>query len=612
MKKLLSVLAGIGIASSSATSVVACGTKKEDKSSTKPEQPKKDITQIVQNFEQDVTKIWNEHYEKEVAVNLIGVESMEEDNEFLNKHNIQKFSKPENKNKLTVENKKQLNNDVEKLFKVKLLEEKLNELKKVNKYKIILDEVTSVFEHVELIFDNDNFKINSGELSPGVYIGNVIVDYKVVTNYKGLADIEKFKQSGRLKYTSTDSKSFKTIGDEMYKNIAKDIFASTETQKYVNLKWSEIKESSKEIDAYLDSNAKLKKSYNENNEFHNAMLKTIKTNYFKGDFSSLDINYEKKSIYKTDDFVKQNKDYLIISNFMGSLDLKNVEDQKDISKILQGDKKTTELFLYRYFSNKNMSNIRENYRKKQDEFLNKFLTKVEVDNYKKTNSYKFAIAMGYADFIGPVIKIGKGESTYSHELPDFKLAISYSMNGNDEQQFPQTFVEFGIKAFEIYKQVYKPDSESIKELKDKYDYDFLFDLKFDNDIFIKDQYNFVQPKTNSEINNSLKKFDNVYYTRIKEQLSSIGEYEKILNNKDILFEMKTTNEILSKSQSNYIRFESKQSQKIGYFQMNNYQINKGDKIFKEFEYIQINLFGVIKIKIYFDKDYRYSKSMTIF
>ncbi|AUB31347.1 lipoprotein [Spiroplasma floricola] len=200
MKKLLSVLATIGVVSSFATSAVACGTKSEIKKPDKPEEPKNNIAQIIRRFEQDVTKIWTEHYEKEIASNLITVEDGETNYKFLNKENIQKFSKPENKDKLTTEEKKQFTNDVEKLFKTELLKKKLNDLKKVNEYKIILDEIDSVFEHVELVF-NDNFEINSGEIVPGSYIGNVIVDYKVVTQYKGLKDVEKFKQSETLKYT---------------------------------------------------------------------------------------------------------------------------------------------------------------------------------------------------------------------------------------------------------------------------------------------------------------------------------------------------------------------------------------------------------------------------
>ncbi len=61
---------------------------------------------------------------------MITVEDLKNDYKFLNKENIQKFSKLENK--LTVEHKKELTSDVEKLFQIKLLKQKLNELKKVN------------------------------------------------------------------------------------------------------------------------------------------------------------------------------------------------------------------------------------------------------------------------------------------------------------------------------------------------------------------------------------------------------------------------------------------------------------------------------------------------
>ncbi|AUB31804.1 hypothetical protein [Spiroplasma floricola] len=297
MKKSLSVLATIGIVASTTTSVIACGTKQKDGNSG-IEEPKKDITQAVQDFEKEVGEVWTQHYEKEVVGNLIGVGSMEEGNQFLFKENILKFSDPEWKDKLTNENKKQLAIDIGKIFKINLLEEKLNELKKLNKYKIILDEVDSVFDHIELLF-NDNFEINSGEIVPGSYIGNVIIDYKIVTKYKGLDDLENFKLSGTLKYTSTDNESFKVIGDTMYKNIGKDMFISSETENYLNLKWSDIKGDNSDSDAYLNSNDQLKKYYNENNAFSESLIKTIKDKYFKNEFPTMEIGFNKESIYRT-------------------------------------------------------------------------------------------------------------------------------------------------------------------------------------------------------------------------------------------------------------------------------------------------------------------------
>ncbi|AUB31755.1 hypothetical protein [Spiroplasma floricola] len=610
MKRLLSFLTAFCFISSSTIGVAACSIKSKNNS----ENSKKDITQIVQDFEQDVTKIWSQHYEKEVRNNLIALESMEEKNEFLNKYNIQKFSKPENKDKLTSQNKQQLTNDVEKLFKSKLLEEKLSDLKKVSKYKVILDEIDSVFEHVELIF-NDNFQINSGEIIPGVYIGNVIIDYKIITKYKGLNNIEKFIQSGTLKYTSTDNDTFKEVGEVMYKNIAKDMFTSQETKDSVILKWNNVKQkSSNDLDGYIDSNTDLKLYFDGNKDFHQLLLNTIKK-YFNSKFPSLEIRYDKKNIYKTSDFVKENKDYLIINNIAEnkeseeSFNLTIEKDKKEISKILQGDEESIKFFLLdKYYSNRNISKIRDAYLKTQNEFLTKFLNKNEISEYQKSDSYKLAIAIGYIEFIGPSIKIGKEDSFYNHQMPDFKLIVTYSINGNNEQ-IQQPFSEFGMRLFDIYKQVYKPNA-NVAEKEERYGYSYVFGLYFDNYLFSKEQFATFQPKTNSDINEYLKKFDSVYYTRMKELLSKTKGFENIFKNKDIIFTIKATNENLSYEQQRGLAFLSRDDNNA-YLILSKWTSNTGDKIFKELEYIEINLFGLIKIKVYFDKNVTYSKGRFI-
>ncbi|AUB31759.1 lipoprotein [Spiroplasma floricola] len=604
MKKLLSILSVFAITSSATVTVVACGTKTESKNENKPEEPKKDITKIVQDFEQEVSKIWSQHYEKEVAANLIGVESMEESNEFLNKYNIQKFSKPENKDKLTNENKKQLTNDVEKLFKVKLLEEKLNELKKVNKYKIILDEVDSVFENVELVF-NDNFQIKSGEIVSGSYIGNVIVDYKVVTKYKGLADVEKFKQSGTLKYTSTESESFKKVGDVMYKNIAKDMFISKDTEKYVNLKWNNIKENKNDSDAYVGSNSQLKKYYNENNEFHEVLLKTINDKYFKQEFSSMEISYDKKSIYKTDDFAIQNKDYLVINNLNQSdndiigFDMRNAEQYKKFQKIIAQDEQESKSFLVDQFNYSNWSKIRSNYKIAQDTFLNNFLNKNEISEYQKTDNYKLAIAMGYIDFIGPSIKIGKEESSYNHQMPDFKLAISYSMNGITDQNY-KSIIDFSLKLFNVYQNTYEINLKNIRYSA--------------TSVYFKKtkiwQEKEIKGANNLKINSALTDFKDIYYANLKESLDKKSLNNNMFKEKYIHFSIKNVDVNLVNNQV-WINNRNNES----FFRVNIDDESSSNFLktpFQNFDYMTLNLFGIIKIKLKFDRSYIVNEWSIIF
>ncbi|AUB31748.1 lipoprotein [Spiroplasma floricola] len=605
MKKLLSVLATIGVVSSSSVSVIACGTK-ETKNNN---QSKKDITQIVQDFQKDVEKIWTKHYEKEVLGNLIGVESMEEDNEFLNKYNIQKFSKPENKDKLTIENKKQLTNDIEKLFNAKLLREKIDALKKVTKYKIILDEVSSVFEHVELVFNN-NFQINSGEIAPGSYIGNVIVDYKVVTQYMGMNNIEKFKKSGTLKYTSTDSKSFKEVGDVMYKNIAKDMFISQETQKYVNLKWSDIKNNSSDSKAYVNSNSQLKKYYNENESFHNSLLKTINDKYFKAQFPSIDISYNKKSIYKTNNFAKENKNYLIVNNFyesdedIKSFDLSNTKEYEMTRKmLLNNNEELNKFFLDTQFNRANWSKIRSNYKIAQNSFLTSFLNQSEIYEYQKTKNYDLGVAMGYVEFIGPSIKIGKDESFYNHELPDFKLAISYSINGiNDEHN--QSLSEFCLELFNVYKELYMPkEEESHSQRK------WLFDLWFYKYEIWKPTNN-TQIRSVRDVNNTLLNFNNSYYKNKEKHLNKFNLSSNSFKEENIYFSFNMTKEFDQEIQKP-IKFVFQENEVLndGFVFVDS--LYSSSKSLKTYDYMILNLFGVVKVKIKFDRNYNIGGSQFV-
>ncbi|WP_339020759.1 hypothetical protein [Spiroplasma endosymbiont of Atherix ibis] len=516
---------------------------------------------------------------------MITLEDAKNDYKFLNKENIQKFSKSENK--LTVEHKKQLTSDVEKLFQVKLLKQKLNELKKVNEYKIILDEVDSVFEHIELIF-NDNFEINSEELSAGVYIGNVIVDYNIVTHYKGVNDVEKFKQSGILKYTSTESKAFKYFGDVMYKNIVKDMFTSSEEQKYVNLKWNDIKEEKQDYEAFVSSNSQLKKYYNENKDFQKGLLKIINDKYFKPKFPSLQIGYSKPSIYKTDNFLEKNKDYLFINNLddQNAIKLKEIDSRETISKILLGNEKEIKRILRDdVFNLETLEKNKKKYRVAQDKFLKGFLSETEVSEYQKTKYYDLAVAMGYVEFVGPVIKIGNNDFSYDHQFPDFKLAVSYSMNGLNDNLTDKSFIDLSLKLFGVYKNIWNP--AEFLDLQNKFKINYLNskDSKIWNRL----------DKTGSGKNNKwninimngyLNQYSSYYFKELDKSLNLLDMTRNIFKSSNILYS-----------------FDVKNSNLNGLLRLCIYnRMKNGENSFwKNLNYMRFDLFGIVKINIYLEE-----------
>ncbi|WP_339021739.1 hypothetical protein [Spiroplasma endosymbiont of Atherix ibis] len=523
---------------------------------------------------------------------------MNNDYEFLVKSNIQYYSIPENKDKLTIEEKKQFTNDVEKLFKVKLLTEKLNKLKKLNKYKVILDEVDSLFEHVELLF-NDNFEINSGEVVEGTYIGNVVVDYNIVTNYKGLNDVEKFKQFGALKYTSTESKAFKDFGDVMYKNIAKDMFISLEAKEYVNFKWSK-----EDYEAFVNSNAQLKKYYDGNKGFQKALLKTINDKYFKPQFSNLEIAYSKTSIYKSDNFLEKNKEYLIMNNLgeQNVLKLKEIDSKEIISKIFLGDEKVISRNLKNdVFNLLTLEKNKKKYRVAQDNFLNGFLSQTEVGEYQKTKYYDLGVAMGYADFVAPVIGIGvAGGSSYQHKLPDFKLAISYSMNGKDNLVTNKAFIDLSLKLFGIYKTLFNPST--YEDIDKKFKLKFYYPVNNINEKLWAG-YNFS--RENWDIINNLEPefslFTNYYFEQSDKKLNLLDISKKIFKSSNILYSFDVKDKKLIHSNRLINWFSSKDTSiKPTIFISSDKNDNKG--FFKNLNYMRFDLFGIVKINIYLENN----------
>ncbi|WP_339021704.1 hypothetical protein [Spiroplasma endosymbiont of Atherix ibis] len=453
----------------------------------------------------------------------------------------------------------------------------------------------SVFEHVELLF-NDNFEINSGEVVEGIYIGNVVVDYNIVTNYKGLNDVEKFKQSGTLKYTSTESESFKKVGEAMYKNIAKDMFISQETQKYVNFKWSDIKGEKQDYEAYVNSNVQLKKYYNNSEDFHQALLKLLKDKYFKVAFPTLDISYSKRSIYRSNDFLAENKEYLIMNNFdkENAIKLKEGQYTETISKILLGDEGLIRETLKVVFNSRALQKNRVKYSSAQDEFLNKFLSSVEVENYKVTDSYyDLAVAMGYADFVGPVIRIGEGQNSYMHKLPDFKLAISYSMNGENDE-ISDSFIDLSLKLFGIYKQLWAPQVADNKK--------FLFNMNYKKrDSIWKYIGNnaIAEDKSVKEVNSILQDYQQFYFIELEKSLSLLDMTRNVFKSSNILYLVNT-----DKADDfifNNLLFRS--SETNGFFRL----YDSPNYFFANINYLTFSLFGIVEMNIYFKTNYDSSK-----
>ncbi len=241
------------------------------------------------------------------------------------------------------------------------------------------------------------------------------------------------------------------------------------------------------------------------------------------------------------------------------------------------------------------SKFRDNYKTVQNIFLNTFLNKNEISEYQKTYSYKLAIAMGYVDFVGPSIKIGTGELTYNHQMPDFKLAISYSINGLTDENY-KSLVDFSSRLFKIYTELYYTNHHHSSS-------NWYFEWQFVSyhniwDLSYHKQFSDLK---NSEINNLLTTFSRKYYTEKSERLNWLGISDKYLKEKNVYFSIKNVDDNLKNDvEFNFISQEGKDNFSLDpFFLLKNVSDKKP---FKNFDYMILNLFGVIKIKFKFNRE----------
>ncbi|AUB31803.1 hypothetical protein [Spiroplasma floricola] len=292
---------------------------------------------------------------------------------------------------------------------------------------------------------------------------------------------------------------------------------------------------------------------------------------------------------------------LIINNLYASnddiisFDLTKTEDHEKVNKLLLGDEDAINNFLLtEQFHFWNWAKIRSDYSVIQNNFLSTFLSQSEILKFQETQNYKLAIAMGYIDIAGPSIKIGSGELAYNHQLLDFKLPISYSMNGVRDLDY-DSLLDLSMKLFETYKMLFAPfQNEGMLPFENEISF-YYFDLLFENkDSTIWNSSGEYKSLNNFELNTLLKDFSETYHTRKLSFLNKVKLSERVLKEKNIYFSIENIDNNIA---NNVKLTPNKNSSSF-------FHVIKEDsyKLFQNFDYMMLNLFGIIKIKIKFDRE----------
>ncbi|WP_342259090.1 lipoprotein [Spiroplasma endosymbiont of Dioctria linearis] len=459
MRKLLSLLGAISIVATSSATVVACGNKVDPII-----EPGVNYDEIINNLKIEVDEIFWKHLNENVYKNLIGLPDTEGQFYFLTRNKIIENS-GKNSDELDPFELEQLEKDIKRVLEYDQLSTDLNKLKSVNEYKIILNDVDSLLKNI--IFDWKSLVIKSyvSENSDKLYLGNVIVDYKIQIQYKGEKDIETFDISENFKFTSTNSDSLKKASDDFYKNIAKDYFSSTdlEDRKHTNLNWEELRDTKKSYEGFGRVDKEFKEYYQDNskdNGFESSIVNFIKKNYFEKVGNTLPLSFEGDLIYKSSEMDKYSL-FKTVNQYRKYDDEKNIKFDYNsdsgrifLNTIFRNDpnnSSTKNTLLSQYFTTSNYSIWKNDFETKKDSFIKEL--KLEENQIKETNEYKSSAALGYINLTGLSINLSNG--MYIHELPDFKLAVNYFVNINQsDNQILSNMSEFSVETLKEWHKIF--------------------------------------------------------------------------------------------------------------------------------------------------------------
>ncbi|ALD66034.1 lipoprotein [Spiroplasma cantharicola] len=493
MKKLLGLLGSLTLITSASATVIACGGSIESVIK------EFDYGALIKQLETDVQKIYEKHLIENVGLKLFGITSTEKNNQFLKRANIDKYK--DNPSGIQGNEQTALKNDLEKILDLKSFETSLNnELKKQNKYKIILNDVESLFKSVT--FNFETMIIQSNEIND-IYLGNVVIDYNIVLQYKGKTDIENFKLKDTLKYTLTDQKLFQEASQRFYQNITKDYFASTDPKHTVhtNLEWNKISKGKKAFEAYGNVEPEIKKYYQDNsktNSFRTSIINFIQDKYFNI-LQKFPIDFDGDFIYKGSNFDNNDNSLLATINWYISYNHSN-SIKYDYKK--EKDKILLETFFRKdpsraatknnlndyYFTGENYKIWQDQFSIRKMNFLKELgMSVAEMDKIKEAEAFKKALSLGYVSIKGLSIKIDGG--AYVHQLPDFRIAINYlfSKSGAEDTE-RRNLSEFSAKTLSAFHETFNVKHDYNKYPEQNTKLDFLMAIKKST---LTEDFNFI-------------------------------------------------------------------------------------------------------------------------
>jgi len=419
MKKILSILSSLSMASYFGIQIIACSTNNrvEDGIDIKPPTTEEEDTlnKIIEKFKYEVNTIINKQLEDTIS-NFFEQESNALKNSFLKYEILSKIKE----NILTDEQKNNLKIDAKYLVDYKTIENNIQNLKNDVYYDPILKNTEKVLK--DLIFDFKTLKIDFPNDNEKLKIISVQCNYKFVANYETRDhSIESYDVKNTMIYSQTSDNKIVEWWKNLVENLKNEVFENSEIT-HLNANLLGINQENN--DKFFNKRSKLLSNYVNTDTFSSQVLKYIDKNSLLAGQGEIKFK-DNSNIYNEVEWVEE-----LVANKTTDFNWKDNKEGQNLYDYIFRDKKSTNTksilgtqkkvdeSLFNYITT-NASTWVDSHKQNTFDFLKKNNLKTDTDAVKSANK------IGYIKLTGLQFHIGKN---YVQNLPDFKLLTSYAID----------------------------------------------------------------------------------------------------------------------------------------------------------------------------------------
>ncbi|WP_339029375.1 lipoprotein [Spiroplasma endosymbiont of Cantharis nigra] len=436
MKKLLTILAGLGIASSATTSVIACGNKKQP-----PIEENNDVSELIEQFKKQSSEIMDSfiNSKKNKLLGLI------DDNgvyNFFNRKNIEKYGTNTNpdglnvKEDLTENLKDDIVTDFNNILRTVELRNKLNELaSSSDKFNVIIwnNEVVDSLDFdknsIDIKYTNKDWQENE-ESNPNYFLSSTIINLKITIQFKNNdGNNQSFDTTIPLVFTYTNDEVLLKNIDKIQKNIENDFLSSESKFSWLDYQNSLLNLDKRTSYKLFDFfNSKKRSSIIDNiytsTDFRDEFINFIKNKYL----SEINIGLEFSSNNKPT--ISKNSIYSKVeaNNYNAFLNEKDGQDYKDANQsILINIEESGNEVNFKDYGTKNVNKdvfslLNKNIKTMYQNYEALFQTFLTESNYNGANKNTNSLVNGKVTLEGLSLVINS-----NYKLPINSVAIKYSL-----------------------------------------------------------------------------------------------------------------------------------------------------------------------------------------